>query len=337
MSKLSVLLLTFALLMPIPAFALSCGDTLTADVRLTADLHCTTGLAALHVRTSGVTIDLNGHTLSGSPRIPGIHIYDASNVTIIGPGRIRGFSIGVYGTRSHELKVIGIDFEDIVAGASISHSLKNTFVGNTFARTDSVALAFFDNSTVEPRRGLYRHNVAENTFTDVFGGVLLCGVETGGSVIANNAFSRTNEFAIHLRESSDYNTIRSNVIADAGASGILLRTSSLNTIEDNRIETGNVGILIHAGFGSCNRPPTAPAAHSNMIVKNAIRGQVVGIQFGDGGAGTTVYKNVARGNDLQSEFVGMHFRLDAVSNGGLSNDYTGTSIPFIDENGFNIH
>lgn len=331
------LLLSCTLLAPVPAFALSCGDTVTADVTLTTDLHCTTGSSALRVAASGVTIDLNGHTLSGDSSLPGIHVHDANNVTITGPGTIRGFSIGVYGMRSHELKVGGIDFEDIAIGASISHALKTAFVANKFSRTGSTALAFYDNSTIEPRRGLSRHSIQENSFTDVHGGVLLCGVETGGSVIANNAFSRADEFAIRLRESSDYNTIRSNIIADTRNTGIDLNASSLNTIHDNVIDNGDVGVAIHAGTGSCNRPPAPSRAHTNAISSNAIRGQITGIRFGSGGAGTTVYKNTARYNQFHGDIVGMYFRLDAVSNGGLGNDYTATFVPAIDESGFNSY
>ena len=53
------------------AHAQSCGDTITHDVTLTADLHCTTGWFALYVPTHGVTVDLDGHTISGSRDLSG--------------------------------------------------------------------------------------------------------------------------------------------------------------------------------------------------------------------------------------------------------------------------
>lgn len=43
-----------------------CGDTLRQSVKLTADLECP-GTAGLIVGANGVTINLNGHELSGSP------------------------------------------------------------------------------------------------------------------------------------------------------------------------------------------------------------------------------------------------------------------------------
>ncbi|MCP2249942.1 Right handed beta helix region [Lentzea aerocolonigenes] len=45
-----------------------CGDTLRQSVKLTADLECS-GTAGLVVGANGVTINLNGHALSGSPAL----------------------------------------------------------------------------------------------------------------------------------------------------------------------------------------------------------------------------------------------------------------------------
>lgn len=45
-----------------------CGDTLRQSVKLTADLECS-GTAGLIVGANGVTINLNGHKLSGSPAL----------------------------------------------------------------------------------------------------------------------------------------------------------------------------------------------------------------------------------------------------------------------------
>ena len=65
------------------AHAQSCGDTVTHDITLTADLHCTTGWFALYVPTHGVTVDLDGHTISGSRDLVGISINDAVSVRIV--------------------------------------------------------------------------------------------------------------------------------------------------------------------------------------------------------------------------------------------------------------
>jgi parallel beta-helix repeat protein len=336
MRKSFAVLLLCALTTPFSAFALSCGDTVTTNVRLNADLHCATGTFALHVPTSGVTIDLNGHTIGGDTGIPGISLYDASDVTIVGPGKIRDFAVGIYATRSHGLRVIGVDFEDVGMGASVSHSMNNTFTANTFSRTRSLALGFYDNSTAEPRRDLYRHTIAENAFADVYAGVRLCGIETGGSSILNNSFARVHGAAIELSENSDRNTIGTNVVVD-GYIGIAVGSSSLNTIRDNTIENTRLGLTLRASHGSCNRMPMKWAAQANTIENNKFSGQRIGIVFGEAASETTANANSVRGNLIEGNYIGLYFRPDATGNDGTANDYPGTIKPVIDENGANVY
>jgi nitrous oxidase accessory protein NosD len=86
--------LTF-LLGAIPAAAtdsLACGDSITADTRLSASLSCAEG-PALRVDVPGVTLDLNGYTVSGASGI-GIAV-TADGVRVRG-GTVRGFTIGVW-------------------------------------------------------------------------------------------------------------------------------------------------------------------------------------------------------------------------------------------------
>ena len=64
-TKLWIMLLTSGLLnfFVQPSQALSCGDVITRNTTLTADLHCTTGFYALEIGRDHVTLNLNGHTL----------------------------------------------------------------------------------------------------------------------------------------------------------------------------------------------------------------------------------------------------------------------------------
>src|SRR4051812_47901775 len=52
---------------PASAQALTCGQTVTKNVKLTEDLDCSAGgTNGLEVGKSGVTIDLNGHSIIGA-------------------------------------------------------------------------------------------------------------------------------------------------------------------------------------------------------------------------------------------------------------------------------
>ncbi|NAZ88524.1 hypothetical protein [Kineococcus indalonis] len=82
-----------------PARRVGCGEVLTADVRLAADLECS-GAVGLVVRADGVDVDLDGHRVTG-PRLTadlpsdsyGISV-EAHDVTVR-DGRVAGWDVGV--------------------------------------------------------------------------------------------------------------------------------------------------------------------------------------------------------------------------------------------------
>jgi hypothetical protein len=74
------------------ATTVACGDTITADTTLTADLHCSS-TTALNVR-GDVTLDLNGHTIYGTNEF-GSGIFGSMGTFTISNGTIRGFIAGV--------------------------------------------------------------------------------------------------------------------------------------------------------------------------------------------------------------------------------------------------
>jgi hypothetical protein len=95
--------LVAALVMPVPAVAATtpvrCGDTIMTSVVLTKNLTCSGD--GLLVGATGVTIDLNGHTISGSgsgigisTSAPWLNPIDSGEFSIIN-GTIRGFESGV--------------------------------------------------------------------------------------------------------------------------------------------------------------------------------------------------------------------------------------------------
>ena len=137
----TLLLSTIALAHAGTVHAQSCGDTITHDVVLTADLHCTSGWTALYVPTSGVTIDLNGHTISGNRGLDGITLHEASSVRIV-DGRIRGFRIGVNGLRSHSLGMRHMSLEDLGAGVLLNYSFGARIADNDFRAINGQAISF---------------------------------------------------------------------------------------------------------------------------------------------------------------------------------------------------
>ena len=110
----AVALAAGAMLFPAGAGAAqpNCGDTLNNDVKLNADLDCSGyGGNALTVGKNGVTIDLNGHTLTGPGNYEGINDYSPGyDNVVVKDGTVEKFQYGIdleYTTGSKILNVTG--------------------------------------------------------------------------------------------------------------------------------------------------------------------------------------------------------------------------------------
>lgn len=126
------------------AGSISPGREITTDTTIEGDLACDRG-PALVVVTDGVTLDLGGHTVSGSPdggsRGPGILLRGVTGVTVRN-GTVQHFDAGVAveggaGNVIEDLIVqdnIGSHDGDYGDGIVISESSNNTVRANTLRR-----------------------------------------------------------------------------------------------------------------------------------------------------------------------------------------------------------
>ena len=100
------------------AAQVACGDTLTADVKLTADLACT-GLQALIVGADKITIDLNGFTLSGDDDVGdvGIDNPQAFGGVVIKNGTVSGFDKCINVTGGDKIAITGVTAKSCITAA----------------------------------------------------------------------------------------------------------------------------------------------------------------------------------------------------------------------------
>jgi parallel beta-helix repeat protein len=95
-----VVLVSMFLPAPSEAVVLNCGDTITEDTTLTADVVCPTGGVGVYIGASDVTLRLNGHTVRTAPGVIGDYGVITSaplgleGVEVQG-GTISGFATGV--------------------------------------------------------------------------------------------------------------------------------------------------------------------------------------------------------------------------------------------------
>lgn len=76
-----------------PPPQVQCGDTITSNIKLSADLHCNG--PGLIVKAQNVVLNLNGHSITGSGTSTGVSVVKQANVRIRN-GRISNFDLGVF-------------------------------------------------------------------------------------------------------------------------------------------------------------------------------------------------------------------------------------------------
>lgn len=106
----------------VPATNVSCGQIVTSDVKLNADLNCT--VTAIVIGADNVTVDLNGHTLTGAAQSDpfwfGVRTpinTNFKNIRVIN-GTIEGFSRGV-----HIRNASGVVIQNLTISGSIDYGI----------------------------------------------------------------------------------------------------------------------------------------------------------------------------------------------------------------------
>jgi parallel beta-helix repeat protein len=92
----------------------SCGDTLTTNTTLTANLDCSGyGGTALYMGANDVVLNLNGHTITGPAGYDSQSGVDTDNYnrTTIRNGKIQDYGYGVYLDSSNRTTVSGLDID----------------------------------------------------------------------------------------------------------------------------------------------------------------------------------------------------------------------------------
>jgi hypothetical protein len=202
--------------------AIACGETITANTTLTADLACPSGTGtAIKIDAAGITLDLGGYTLSGDPYEVGVMVNGFSGITIKN-GTITGFNDGIFlidsdNTLVEHLTIKNLTVDDInhfVFGVHIDGSQNVTVrymqfeflraphkeAVEVYASTVDVShirvdgggagVSFSFAGTCDPEVGPSNGSVSDSTFMDiaVAGVWISCSSDL---LIENNVFSTT--------------------------------------------------------------------------------------------------------------------------------------------------
>jgi len=128
--------MALGLLAAVPAAVMAaqptCGQTLTTNTTLTADLDCSGyGSTALYMGANSIVLNLNGHTIWGPPGNEGQYGVDTDgyNRTTIKNGSINHYYIGVYVNNSNRTLVQNLEMTGENAndyGVYVDYGVKNT-------------------------------------------------------------------------------------------------------------------------------------------------------------------------------------------------------------------
>lgn len=232
---------------------IQCGAMITHDVVLTHDLDCD-GTSALTVATDGLTLDLGGHTLSGSATY-GVHLGVANGTRItngvrVTNGTLRNFDVGVWvdfadGSRVDNVVVEGDGDETVAIG--VNRSVGVLVDHNTIRGTRGAIFVIRAASTV----------LLDNSVTDTVDGISLDDQSTD-NVIAGNVLERA---SIAVGGNGSRNLIEGNTLTNP-SDGIILDEASHNVVSGNVVvDSEGFGLLVQSG--DCNH------VHGNEISGSA--------------------------------------------------------------------
>jgi parallel beta-helix repeat protein len=223
-----------ALFPPAGAQGTLCGATIVSDLALDEDLTCVG--TALVIGADGITLDLNGHTITGSGTGEGVLISGRSGLTVKN-GTISNFASGVRILDSSNVTIKGCtlhentDGVDCAAGCVSSTIRDSTFQDN---RTRGVML----------RGSTSDISVKDNRFSGDRVGVLLFGCV--GCTVKDNEFLDSLLAGVRINVLATGNNVKDNSVSGApgGIEFLITPTGSAvgNAIRGNSLSANACGL-----------------------------------------------------------------------------------------------
>ncbi|MBA3750867.1 MAG: right-handed parallel beta-helix repeat-containing protein [Nitrosopumilus sp.] len=148
---------TLSLAAPVST-SLSCGQVIKESVKLSANLDCKTD--GLIVGSDGITIDLNGFTISGpgvkSSKV-GLMLANNDDVQVTGTGTIKGFQAGVLNTGGSDNKISKVAFTENEI-AIFNTGAKNTVIEDNQMISNSIGMASHSSSGTKLHGNMLTNN-----------------------------------------------------------------------------------------------------------------------------------------------------------------------------------
>jgi parallel beta-helix repeat protein len=234
-----------------------CGDVITQDTTLDSDLvNCPDD--GVVIGASGITLDLGGHTVDGTPGSGGggVDNFGGHDAVTVTGGRISEFHIGVAVADANENVVGGIAFTATGTGVYLARADRNIVARNTFTNSGGV------------------------TVVDGCDGTRIVGNTISGPGTAIQLSGGPGLPEIPQEETSGTRIERNRLVDNAN--GIISSGVTNDTAIRDNVVNRNVDLGILASGGD------------TLIEQNTILGNGVGVHVS--GQGTTVARNRVNGS-----------------------------------------
>jgi hypothetical protein len=282
----------------------ACGQTVTTDAQLTVDLTCPTG-DGIDVGAAGITVDLDGHLITGSTGGNGVSISAVDDVTVTN-GRLSGFATGVRVLDASGVSVTSLDITvapgALTSGVALGNAHGSSVSGTTIRGggigvlvEEGSANSVSGNDFEAPQQGVILSGAASTSITSNRSTGSAAGIAIGttstDTTVEGNAFT-VGVSGIYVDPFGNTGTvIRGNTASDFDSSGIFIDAgTSVTTIEGNRVEGNNTGITVRTATTTIT---------ANVAFDNAALGIEAVSGVTDGGG------NLAAGNGDPRQCVGV--------------------------------
>jgi parallel beta-helix repeat protein len=295
--------------------AIACGSTLTTSTTLTADLvHCPGN--GLVIGADGITVDLAGHTISGTNAAgsEGIANDGHPDVRILG-GHISDFRVNGVGIRKARQSVVrgvtvrrigagGVEGEPVSAGIAVVDSPRSQIIGNDVS--NDVKAFQSDGADVlnSPGSVVRRNRLNRNAWNG------LALIASAGSRVTGNEFSGNSNNGTEVNGHSDAVVVTGNRADRNKRVGIVLGAAVKLHVAGNSARANDTGFFffdLHDSAISANRASGnrdgidlsggQAGSNGNRLVGNvASRNSASGIGLSGRANDNVVARNVANGN-----------------------------------------
>ncbi|MGQ0777342.1 MAG: right-handed parallel beta-helix repeat-containing protein [Pseudonocardiales bacterium] len=327
--------LTSVLLAPPAHAAPACGAVLTMNTKLTSDLlDCPDD--GLVIGASGITVDLNGHTIDGVGLGVGIRNDGFGDVTITNSAAtaatIKEFDYGLQlnsGTLRNVVQQLTIELNEL-AGVQLNNADTNQIRNNTirtqaregvFLGGGSDGNAVLSNQiTGNGGEGIQVEGSANNRieFNTVANGGDRGVVFSGSSSnhVLSNTVTNNSDGGVVLLLASNGNTLRGNTVTRSQDASFVISGSNANLVESNTVtDNGDAGISV---LEADNTRILTNTAHRNsdsgIAVQDALNTEIRGndVRFNPGGIDLSFTIGGEVANNVATDVTGNGMRLTDV-------------------------